>query len=102
MSTSSFSMLISGTVQCLVGTVATATAARRDILRTGSVNGYGRLTTADEALRRALRHQFDGEAPDRSLIVERLGWSPAQRLEANAAFVRFYLRAQPDGPLLRE
>jgi hypothetical protein len=59
-------------------------------------------TTADEALREALRQQADGEAHDRSLIVERLGWTPAQRLEANAAFVRFYLRARPGGPLLRE
>jgi hypothetical protein len=59
-------------------------------------------TTADEALREALRQQTDSEAHDRSLIVERLGWTPAERLEANAAFVRFYLRARPDGPLLRE
>jgi hypothetical protein len=59
-------------------------------------------TTADEALREALRQQADGEAHDRSLIVERLSWTPAQRLEANAAFVRFYLRARPGGPLLRE
>jgi hypothetical protein len=59
-------------------------------------------TTADESLREALRQQADGEAHDRSLIVERLGWTPAQRLEANAAFVRFYLRARPGGPLLRE
>jgi hypothetical protein len=58
--------------------------------------------TADDALREALRQQTDGEAHDRSLIVERLGWTPAERLEANAAFVRFYLRARPDGPLLRE
>jgi hypothetical protein len=59
-------------------------------------------TTADEALREALRQQVDGEAHDRSLIVERLDWTPAERLEANAAFLRFYLRARPSGPLLRE
>jgi hypothetical protein len=59
-------------------------------------------TTLDEALQEALRRQADGDVHDRSLIVERLAWTPAQRLEANAAFVRFYLRARPDGPLLRE
>jgi hypothetical protein len=59
-------------------------------------------TAADEALREALRQQADGEVHDRSLIVERLGWTPAERLEANAAFCRFYLRARPGGPLLRE
>lgn len=58
--------------------------------------------TADEALRKALRQQADGETHDRSLIVERLSWTPAQRLEANAAFLRFYFRARPDGPLLRD
>ena len=60
------------------------------------------MTPADEALREALRQQADSEAHDRSLIVERLAWTPAQRLEANAAFLRFYLRARPSGPLLRE
>ena len=59
-------------------------------------------TTLDEALRVALRQQADGDAHDRSLIVERLDWTPAQRLAANAAFLRFYLRARPAGPLLRE
>jgi hypothetical protein len=58
--------------------------------------------TADEALREALRQQANGETHDRSLIVERLSWTPAQRLEANAAFLRFYFRARPDGPLLRD
>jgi hypothetical protein len=59
-------------------------------------------TTLDDALEDALRWQADGDAHDRGLIVERLAWTPAERLEANAAFVRFYLRARPDGPLLRE
>jgi hypothetical protein len=52
-----------------------------------------------EALR---RQQFDPDEHDRGLIVERLAWSPEQRLQANAAFVRFYLGVRPDGPLLRE
>lgn len=54
-----------------------------------------------EALREALRRQGDGGAHDRSLILERLAWTPEQRLEANAAFLRFYLAARPDGPLIR-
>jgi hypothetical protein len=41
----------------------------------------------------------DGDDHDRSLIVERLGWTPEQRLDANTAFVRFYLTARPDGPI---
>ena len=55
-----------------------------------------------DILTKALREQADGEAHDRSLIVERLGWTPDQRLEANAAFVRFYLSVRPEGPLIRE
>ena len=37
---------------------------------------------------------------DRSLIVERLAWTPEQRLEANEAFLRFYLAIRPGGPLV--
>ena len=55
-----------------------------------------------DVLRRELRRQGDDEAHDRGLIVERLAWSPEQRLEANAAFLRFYLDARPGGPLIRE
>jgi hypothetical protein len=55
-----------------------------------------------ELLHRELARQSDDEAHDRSLIVERLAWTPEQRLEANNAFVRFYLRLRPDGPLIRE
>jgi hypothetical protein len=55
-----------------------------------------------DALSEALRQQADGEAHDRGLIVERLGWTPEQRLEANASFVRFYLSVRPQGPLIRE
>ncbi len=55
-----------------------------------------------EALREALESQGDPEAHDRSLIVERLAWTPEQRLEANAAFLRFYFSVRPQGPLIRE
>jgi hypothetical protein len=53
-------------------------------------------------LEEALQRQHNGEDHDRGLIVERLGWSPDQRLEANAAFLRFYLSVRPEGPLVRE
>jgi hypothetical protein len=55
-----------------------------------------------DALREALKTQDDPEAHDRSLIVERLAWTPEQRLEANAAFLRFYFSVRPEGPLIRE
>ncbi len=55
-----------------------------------------------EALRDALKRQDDPEAHDRSLIIERLAWTPEQRLEANAAFLRFYFSVRPEGPLIRE
>ena len=50
----------------------------------------------------ALRQQADGDAHDRSLIVERLAWTPEQRLDAHAASVRWYLSVRPDGPLIRD
>lgn len=56
----------------------------------------------DEALRTALARQAEPEAHDRSLIVERLAWTPEERLEANASFLRFYLSARPEGPLLMD
>jgi len=34
--------------------------------------------------------------------VERLAWTPEERLEANAAFLRFYLSIRPEGPLIEE
>ena len=55
-----------------------------------------------DSLQQALKRQEDSESHDRSLIVERLGWTPEQRLEANAAFLRFYLSIRPEGPLIRE
>lgn len=42
----------------------------------------------------------DRDEHDLSLIVERLGWTPEQRLDANTAFVRFYRAARPGGPVL--
>jgi hypothetical protein len=55
-----------------------------------------------DELREALESQADPDSHDRGLIAERLAWSPEQRLEANAAFLRFYLSIRPEGPLLRE
>ena len=54
------------------------------------------------ALDRALEQQANGEDHDRGLIVERLAWTPEQRLEANAAFLRFYHDVRPTGPMIRE
>ena len=55
------------------------------------------------AVAAALRRQVeDPDDHDRSLITERLSWSPQQRLDANAAFLRFYLRMRPEGPLIRD
>lgn len=52
--------------------------------------------------REALRRQAEDDAHDRSLIVERLAWTPEQRLEANAAFLRFYWGVRPEGPLIHD
>ncbi len=56
----------------------------------------------DAAVREALRRQADPDEHDRSLIRERLAWSPDERLEANTTLVRFYLSIRPDGPRLRD
>jgi hypothetical protein len=62
----------------------------------------GDFGTGETAVREALRRQAeDPEDHDRSLIAERLGWTLEERVEANAAFVRWYLSVRPDGPLLR-
>jgi hypothetical protein len=37
---------------------------------------------------------------DLGLIIERLAWTPEQRLDANTAFLQFYLSARPDGPII--
>ena len=55
-----------------------------------------------DAVRRALKQQSEEGVHDRSLIVERLGWTPEQRLAAHAAFLRFFLSVRPDGPLIRK
>lgn len=55
-----------------------------------------------DRLAEALSRQGDGEAHDRGLIVERLGWTPEQRLDANTSFLRLYAELRPDGPLIHE
>ncbi len=59
-------------------------------------------TEEADAIRKALKQQSEEGTHDQSLIVERLGWTPEQRLAAHAAFLRFYLSVRPDGPLIRE
>jgi hypothetical protein len=60
------------------------------------------MTREDEMLKEVLRRQQeDPDEHDRSLIAIRLQWKPEERLEANAAFVRWYLTIRPGGPLLR-
>lgn len=61
-----------------------------------------RIEIDPKALSEALQRQADVEEHDRSLIVERLAWTPEERLEANAAFLRFYLSVRPEGPLIEE
>jgi hypothetical protein len=56
----------------------------------------------ESLLQRALERQTTAEDHDAGLIVERLAWTPEQRLEANAAFLRFYAALRPDGPLIRD
>jgi hypothetical protein len=61
-----------------------------------------RRSVDEEAVREVVRRQHeDPEEHDRSLIAERLSWTPDERLEANAAFVRWYLTIRATGPLLR-
>jgi hypothetical protein len=61
-----------------------------------------RPSREDAELKRVLARQADADAHDLGLIVERLAWTPEQRLEANAAFLRFYASARPAGPILPE
>ena len=59
---------------------------------------YVEMETVDQvAVLEALRRQGEPDTHDRSLIVERLSWTPQQRLEANAAFLRFYLQVRHEG-----
>lgn len=53
-----------------------------------------------KALHAALARQGDDQAHDRGLIIERLAWTPEQRLDANSAFLRFYFSVRPAGPLI--
>lgn len=55
---------------------------------------------AQALMQQGLMQRDSDEAHDRSLIRERLDWTAAQRLDANTAFLRFYLAARPDGPLV--
>jgi hypothetical protein len=56
----------------------------------------------EDAVEAALRRQADDpDDHDRGLIVERLGWSPQKRLDAHTAFLRFYVRVRPEGPLIQ-
>jgi hypothetical protein len=55
-----------------------------------------------KALSEALGRQTDGDDHDRGLIVERLGWTPEQRLDAHTEFLRFYHAIRPSGPLIRD
>lgn len=52
----------------------------------------------DDLFTRVLQAQADGDTHDRSLIVERLAWTPEERLDVNASFVRFYLSVRSEGP----
>ena len=54
----------------------------------------------DVSLANVLQRQASPDDHDLSLIVERLAWTPEQRLAANAAFLRFYYSVRPDGPLI--
>ena len=57
---------------------------------------------SSDDLEEVLKRHAEPEAHDRSLILERLSWTPEQRLDANTAFVRFYYLARPAGPLISE
>lgn len=54
----------------------------------------------EASLAASARRDADLDEHDLGLIVERLAWTPAQRLDANTAFLRFYLSVRPDGPLI--
>ena len=59
-----------------------------------------RIERTAEELIQSIRLQCTGDDHDRGLIVERLTWTPEQRLDANTAFLRFYLTMRPGGPLV--
>jgi hypothetical protein len=59
-----------------------------------------RALAAESALPAARSGADNGDDHDLSLIIERLGWTPEQRLDANTAFSQFYLTVRPDGPVI--
>jgi hypothetical protein len=61
-----------------------------------------RMDSEIDVQREVLRQMVDDEAHDRGLIVERLAWTPEERLEAHAAFLRLYWSIRPQGPLIGE
>ena len=58
-------------------------------------------TIATLAATRAIE-RWGKPANDLGLIVERLAWTPEQRFEANATFLRFFQSVRPGGPLVHE
>jgi len=58
--------------------------------------------SASDILLEALARQGGADGHDRGLIVERLAWTPAERLDANTRFLRFYFAIRPQGPLVRD
>jgi hypothetical protein len=56
----------------------------------------------DRMLETAMRRQAEASSHDLGLIVERLSWTPEQRLDANTRFVRFYLTLRPSGPEIHD
>ena len=57
-------------------------------------------TPSPDAVANALLRQGDGDDHDRALIVERLQWTPEERLDANSRFLRWYFSIRPQGPLI--
>jgi hypothetical protein len=53
----------------------------------------------DEAIRAALARHTDDEAHDLGLIVERLAWTPEERLDANGAALSLWRDLRPSGPI---
>lgn len=71
------------------------------ILQSGQ-SAVDHTSAESAALRDAVAWQHDEDAHDRGLIVERLAWTPEERLDANAAFLRFYFAVRPFGPVIRD
>jgi hypothetical protein len=67
-------------------------AALREAL--GTANPRLSTSEIDELLRAVRRQHEDPEEHDRSLISERLAWSPDERLRALQSFLGFVERAR--------